>query len=338
MLGACREALDAALEGKGGGEQRGSSNASVSSSSEDSDTSERSRRRRRSRRPLHRRLLGLVGRGGSGGEDEDVGGDGGWGEQEADDDNDDSPSPSWILAPSSPSSSSRGSIRQQNRRRPRLGAKLAGVHWWYGHPSHAAELTVRFFLTFFTFFRLFLPLLFFLSFFLTRSFPLPPSSSLVSLNTPLQKPLQAGYYNVYHRDGYLPLLDVLAAHGAAASLTCVEMRDCEHPPHAHCRPQALLDQVVAAASVAGGSGSSGSSGSSSSSGSASDSNASFARKPSGVPLAGENALQRYDDAAASALVERAASLSQLTFLRMGDLMFDNWGAFAALLARLRVRE
>jgi len=57
-----------------------------------------------------------------------------------------------------------------------------------------------------------------------------------------------------------------------------------------------------------------------------------------VPLAGENALQRYDDAAASALVERAASLSQLTFLRMGDLMFDNWGAFAALLARLRVRE
>ena len=55
-------------------------------------------------------------------------------------------------------------------------------------------------------------------------------------------------------------------------------------------------------------------------------------------MAGENALQRYDDAAASALVERAASLSQLTFLRMGDLMFDNWGAFAALLARLRVRE
>ena len=113
------------------------------------------------------------------------------------------------------------------------------------------------------------------------------------------------------------------------------MRDCEHPPHAHCRPQALLDQVVAAASVAGGSGSS----SSSSSGSADSADSvSPRRKTAGVPLAGENALQRYDDAAASALVERAASLSQLTFLRMGDLMFDNWGAFAALLARLRVRE
>jgi beta-amylase len=118
------------------------------------------------------------------------------------------------------------------------------------------------------------------------------------------------------------LLDLLASHGAAASLTCVEMRDCEHPPHAHCRPQALLDQVVAAASVAGSSGSASSSSSNN----------------TGVPLAGENALQRYDDAAASALVERASSLSQLTFLRMGDLMFDNWGAFAALLARLRVRE
>ena len=113
----------------------------------------------------------------------------------------------------------------------------------------------------------------------------------------------------------------------AASLTCVEMRDCEHPPHAHCRPQALLDQVVAAAAVAG----------------SDDESAPPSprrRSPSrrGVPLAGENALQRYDDAAASALVERAASLSQLTCLRMGDLMFDNWGAFAALLARLRVRE
>ena len=102
------------------------------------------------------------------------------------------------------------------------------------------------------------------------------------------------------------------------------MRDCEHPPHAHCRPQALLDQVVAAASVAGSENDGGNGGS--------------RKNRRGVPLAGENALQRYDDAAASALVERASSLSQLTFLRMGDLMFDNWGAFAALLARLRVRE
>lgn len=150
---------------------------------------------------------------------------------------------------------------------------------------------------------------------------LSPSVSL-SLSPSLEKLGQAGYYNVYHRDGYLPLLDLLASHGAAASLTCVEMRDCEHPPHAHCRPQALLDQVVAAASIAG----------------TSSSNGPSPSPRRGVPLAGENALQRYDDAAASALVERAASLSQLTFLRMGDLMFDNWGAFAALLARLRVRD
>lgn len=197
--------------------------------------------------------------------------------------------------------------QQQRQKRPRLGAKLAGIHWWYGHPSHAAELTVSFF-SFLTFF------LFLCSLCL--------SHARYSLSNSKSKPKQAGYYNVYHRDGYLPLLDVLAQHGAEASFTCVEMRDCEHPPHAHCRPQALLDQVFAAASVAG----------------RSNSTTPNSRKLGGVPLSGENALERYDDYAASALAERASSLSQLTFLRMGDLMFENWGAFEALLAKLRVRE
>lgn len=46
-----------------------------------------------------------------------------------------------------------------------------------------------------------------------------------------------------------------------------------------------------------------------------------------VPLAGENALQRYDDSAFDRITEsafgqnaRAGHLEQLTFLRMGDLM------------------
>lgn len=46
-----------------------------------------------------------------------------------------------------------------------------------------------------------------------------------------------------------------------------------------------------------------------------------------VPLAGENALQRYDDFAFDRIAEsafgqnaRAGHLEQLTFLRMGDLM------------------
>lgn len=62
----------------------------------------------------------------------------------------------------------------------------------------------------------------------------------------------------------------------------------------------------------------------------------------GVQLAGENALQRYDHYAFDRIAEsavgrnaRAGRLEQLTFLRMGDLMFDNWAAFSSFLARLR---
>ncbi len=70
----------------------------------------------------------------------------------------------------------------------RLGAKLAGVHWWFKARAHAAELT-------------------------------------------------AGYYNTRDRNGYEPIVRVLAAHGARLSFTCVEMRDCEHPPEGRCSPQ-----------------------------------------------------------------------------------------------------
>lgn len=62
----------------------------------------------------------------------------------------------------------------------------------------------------------------------------------------------------------------------------------------------------------------------------------------GVPLAGENALQRYDDYAFDRIAEsafgrnaRAGRLEQVTFLRMGDLMFDNWDAFSRFLSRMR---
>jgi hypothetical protein len=62
----------------------------------------------------------------------------------------------------------------------------------------------------------------------------------------------------------------------------------------------------------------------------------------GVPLAGENALQRYDGYAFDRIAEsafgrnaRAGRLEKLTFLRMGDLMFDNWDAFSSFLERMR---
>ena len=49
--------------------------------------------------------------------------------------------------------------------------------------------------------------------------------------------LTAGYYNTRERDGYAPLMKLLAKHGARVSFTCVEMRDCEHPPEGRCSPQ-----------------------------------------------------------------------------------------------------
>ena len=52
--------------------------------------------------------------------------------------------------------------------------------------------------------------------------------------------LTAGYYNTRERDGYAPLMKLLAKHGARVSFTCVEMRDCEHPPEGRCSPQGQI--------------------------------------------------------------------------------------------------
>ena len=76
-----------------------------------------------------------------------------------------------------------------------LGAKLAGVHWWFKSRAHAAELT-------------------------------------------------AGYYNTRERDGYTPLMHVLKKYDTHLSFTCVEMRDCEHPPEGRCSPQGIHPIVL----------------------------------------------------------------------------------------------
>lgn len=63
------------------------------------------------------------------------------------------------------------------------------------------------------------------------------------------------------RHARLPIPCAQASH-AQVLRRCVEMRDCEHPPEGRCSPQALLQQVIDRA------------------------------EEHGVPLAGENALQR----------------------------------------------
>ncbi|KAI7836743.1 hypothetical protein COHA_009381 [Chlorella ohadii] len=123
--------------------------------------------------------------------------------------------------------------------------------------------------------------------------------------------LTAGYYNTRERNGYLPIFEMLKRHSATASFTCVEMRDCEHPIEGRCSPEGLLNQVLSTAARAG------------------------------VPMSGENALQRYDQWAFDKICDSAfgqsvmaGRLEKLTFLRMGDMMIDNWSAFGAFLQRL----
>lgn len=72
----------------------------------------------------------------------------------------------------------------------------------------------------------------------------------------------AGYYHTAKHNGYAPIMAMLARHGAHASFTCVEMRDCEHPNEGACGPEDLLELVLDTAAQ------------------------------HGVPVTGENALQR----------------------------------------------
>ena len=55
-------------------------------------------------------------------------------------------------------------------------------------------------------------------------------------------------------------------------------------------------------------------------------------------ITGENALQRYDHHGLHRIRDTTigdCGLHQLTFLRMGSLMFDHWDSFKNLVAELR---
>ncbi|TVU48409.1 hypothetical protein EJB05_08045 [Eragrostis curvula] len=124
--------------------------------------------------------------------------------------------------------------------------------------------------------------------------------------------LTAGYYNTRHHDGYVPIARMLGRYGAVLNFTCVEMRDPEQPQDAQCRPEALVQQVAAAA------------------------------REAGVGLAGENALPRYDETAHDQVVATAAEKAEeermvaFTYLRMGPDLFqpDNWRRFASFVKRM----
>ncbi|KAG7583211.1 Glycoside hydrolase family 14 [Arabidopsis suecica] len=130
--------------------------------------------------------------------------------------------------------------------------------------------------------------------------------------------LTAGYYNTRFRDGYLPIAQMLARHNAIFNFTCIEMRDHEQPQDALCAPEKLVNQVALATLAAE------------------------------VPLAGENALPRYDDYAHEQILKASAlnldqnnegeprEMCAFTYLRMNPELFqaDNWGKFVAFVKKM----
>ncbi|CAN4120595.1 unnamed protein product [Withania somnifera] len=129
--------------------------------------------------------------------------------------------------------------------------------------------------------------------------------------------LTAGYYNTRFRDGYLPIAQMLARHGAIFNFTCIEMRDHEQPQDAQCAPEKLVRQVA------------------------------LATQEAQVPLAGENALPRYDDYAHEQILQASSlniddqsgdrEMCAFTYLRMNPELFhpDNWRRFVAFVKKMK---
>ncbi|XP_021725212.1 beta-amylase 1, chloroplastic-like [Chenopodium quinoa] len=124
--------------------------------------------------------------------------------------------------------------------------------------------------------------------------------------------LTAGYYNTRFHDGYLPIAQMLAHHGAIFNFTCIEMRDHEQPQDALCAPEKLVKQVV-----------------------------------STTQLAGENALPRYDEQAYEQILKASTlqvdensgerEMCAFTYLRMNPDLFqdDNWRKFMAFVKKMK---
>lgn len=123
--------------------------------------------------------------------------------------------------------------------------------------------------------------------------------------------LTAGYYNTRFRDGYSPIAQMLGRRGVVMNFTCMEMRDGEQPAYANCSPEALVRQVQTAARAAG------------------------------TELAGENALERYDEGAfsqvmATSRADAGEGLSAFTYLRMNKRLFEgeNWRNLVEFVRRM----
>ncbi|KAF5205894.1 Beta-amylase [Thalictrum thalictroides] len=132
--------------------------------------------------------------------------------------------------------------------------------------------------------------------------------------------LTVGYYNTHYHDGYIPIAHMLARYGAIFNFTCIEMRDHEQPQDALCAPEKLVRQVA------------------------------MATHKIGVPLAGENALPRYDETAHDQIlnvaslkldeIEQESDMCSFTFWHMNPDLFqaDNWRKFVSFVKKMKERK
>jgi beta-amylase len=123
-----------------------------------------------------------------------------------------------------------------------LGAKLAGVHWWFKSSAHAAELTAGYYNTRFR--DGYAPIIQVGVLFVVVTVGVALFArvwrcvGLLTCHAP--PPFQT----------HTTHAQVIAEFNGRLSFTCVEMRDCEHPPEGRCSPQGLLQQVCCQAKCA----------------------------------------------------------------------------------------
>ncbi|CAL0322298.1 unnamed protein product [Lupinus luteus] len=133
--------------------------------------------------------------------------------------------------------------------------------------------------------------------------------------------LTAGYYNTRSNDddhdGYRPIAQMLARHGATLILTCIEMRDHEQRQDAQCAPEKLVKQVA------------------------------LATQEAQIPLAGENALLLYDEDAHEQIIKVSQlafegisddrKMCAFTYQRMNPHLFqpDYWKKFVAFVKKIK---
>ena len=192
-----------------------------------------------------------------------------------------------------------------------LSVKVAGIHWWYFHPSHAAELTAGYYN---------------LDTYYSAQPVAEEEEGKVSSHLLISQPFARyapsslrggskkadGSYQGGSSYGYDGIASMIASHkGTTFLFTCLEMQDSEQSSSCDCGPYELVGQTKQSAINAN------------------------------VPYSGENALERYDETAYETIETQASrygvNINRFTYLRLGSTLTDdsgNWNTFTNFVSNM----